>query len=53
MKLESQGGVNQERWKMVGISERKDKFKTTQHERMQKGRNGMLWECGVTTVTIT
>ena len=45
MKLESQGGVDQERWKMVGISERKDKFKTTQHERTQRGRDGMLWEC--------
>ena len=33
MKLESQGGVNQERWKMVGISEQKEKFKITQHER--------------------
>jgi len=27
MKLESQGGVDWEHWKMVGISEWKDKFK--------------------------
>ena len=49
MKLESQGGVDQEHWKMVGISERKDKFKITQHERTRKGRDGMLWECGRNT----
>ena len=49
MKLESQGGVDQEHWKMVGISERKEKFKITQHERTRKGRDGMLWECGRNT----
>ena len=49
MKLKSQGGVDQERWKMVGISERKEKFKITQRERTRKRRDGMLWECGRNT----
>jgi hypothetical protein len=49
MELESQGRVDQECWKMVGISEQKDKFKITQCKRMRKGHDSMLWECGRNT----